>query len=123
MFQATGYKRRYQVCFFDVPSIVDNSEASTDFFEALAETDSISLFSHMTIQIIIDKAWREHRNFFKVFFEIPYIILVLAYFLWSVFCNVSDSLPSIFKSPEDKAKVGYYICVSLIGPLAMYFFL
>jgi hypothetical protein len=49
MFQVTGYKRRYRVCFFDIPNILDNSEASTKFFEALAETDSISLFSHMTI--------------------------------------------------------------------------
>ena len=121
LFTVEGYKRRYQVCFFDIKNIVDNTEESDYFFEALAHSNKLSLFSHMSIQIIIDKSWREHRKFFKFFFELPYIILTLAYFFWSVFCNVNDDNEDIFPSLKVKHKVGYYICLVLIAPLSSYF--
>ena len=46
----------------------------------------------MSVNIIIEKAWAEHRTFFITFFVIPYVILLLAYFTWSNFTGEYESV-------------------------------
>jgi hypothetical protein len=48
----------------------------------IGETDNMELFERMSVNIIIEKAWKEHRIFFITFFIIPFLIWLLSYFVW-----------------------------------------
>ena len=94
-----SFLQQLNLCFFDIPNINDQSEKSNDFFDALSETDSMDLFDSLSINIILEKAWSEHRTSFVCFFTLPYCVLVSAYFIWSNFVMV-EFTDSIFASVQ-----------------------
>ena len=85
-----GDQQQLDLCYFDIPFINDCSKQSNDFFEALAETEDLELFESLSINIILEKAWSEHRPFFICFFTAPYCILIASYFIWSNFVMVEQ---------------------------------
>ena len=82
MFNERGYKKKLKLCYFDIPNINDRSKESNDFFEVIGETDDMELFERMSVNIIIEKAWKEHRTFFITFFILPFLVWLLSYFVW-----------------------------------------
>lgn len=107
------------MAYFDIPSINDLSVKSNEFFEVLSETENIDLFKHRSVNIIVEKAWAEHRNFFICFFTIPYIILVAAYFFWSNFTSVPFE-KSGFAKEETQIWAGL-VCHVVIVVFASFF--
>jgi hypothetical protein len=105
--------------YFDIPSINDLSIKSNEFFEVLADTENIDLFKCRSINIIIEKAWAEHRTIFICFFAIPYIILLIAYYTWSNFTSLALD-KSGFETEEGKMMAGK-VCHSFIVFFASYF--
>lgn len=51
----------------------------------------MQLFELMSVKIIIEKAWKEHRTFFITFFILPFVVWLLSYFVWvNWFSNVEQ---------------------------------
>ena len=79
MFTPEGSARPLSLCYFDIPSINDRSIKSNEIFEALAETTDLKIFNSLSVNIILEKAWQEHRTVFIVFFVAPYCLLLGAF--------------------------------------------
>ena len=128
MFNERGYKKKLKLCYFDIPNINDGSKQSNRFFDALAlHSNDITLYDHLSVNIIIEKAWSEHRNFFIRFFMIPYIVLILAFTIWSHFLSnfgtcTAESDDGYFGSEIQRQKSAY-ACWILILIICSFFLL
>jgi hypothetical protein len=87
----------------------------------------MTLYDHLSINIIIEKALNENRNFFIGFFLLPYVVLILAFTIWSHFA-------SDFKTCTPESDNGYfgselqrqnsaYACWIIIVIICSFFFL
>ena len=85
--------------YFDITQIKDFSQKSNDFFECVANSDDLQLFETKSIQIIVKEAWKKHEAFFICFFTVPYVILTIAYFIWSNFATMEKEV-KMFKDEE-----------------------
>jgi hypothetical protein len=100
MFTADAFVRPLSLCYFDIPSINDRSLKSNAIFEALSETEDLKIFNSLSVNIILEKAWLEHRTFFVVFFVAPYCLLLGTFFFWSNYCSFYKFERAGFRSAE-----------------------
>jgi hypothetical protein len=49
LFDPKGFAKKLRLTFFDIPGINDMSEESDSFFEVLAGTDNLALFTKTSI--------------------------------------------------------------------------
>ena len=87
----------------------------------------MTLYDHLSVNIIIEKAWNEHRNFFIGFFMIPYIVLILAFTIWSHFLSnfgtcTAESDDGYFGSEIQRQKSAY-VCWIIILIMCSFFLL
>lgn len=88
LFDPKGFPKRLRLCFFDIPNISDLSKESDEFFNVLADSDNLDLFSNTITHIIINNAWSELRIFFFWFMMFPYLVLLISFTLWQTFVIV-----------------------------------
>jgi hypothetical protein len=74
--------------FLDIVGVhTYTDDVAVKFFDALAETSDLSLFSHRSVQAIIEFKWPLVREFtIKVLF-IPFCIYLAVFVTWSNFFN------------------------------------
>jgi len=122
MFTKDGFVRPLSLCYFDIPSINDRSSKSNAIFEALSETEDLKIFNSLSVNIILEKAWQEHRTVFIVFFVVPYCLLLGTFFFWSNYCSFHKPERAGFKSEEAQKEAGIVSCF-IIAITCMYFLL
>ena len=122
MFTSEGSARPLSLCYFDIPSINDRSIKSNEIFEALAETTDLKIFNSLSVNIILEKAWQEHRTVFIVFFVAPYCLLLGTFFFWSNWCSFHKFERAGFKSAEAQRDAGIasFVIIVITG---LYFLL
>ena len=54
LFNPKGFPKKLRLCFFDIPNITDLSKESDEFFNVLADSENLDLFSITIIHIIIN---------------------------------------------------------------------
>jgi len=64
------------------------SKESDEFFNVLADSDNLDLFSITITHIIINEAWSELRVFFFWFMMFPYMVLLISFTIWQTFVIV-----------------------------------
>jgi hypothetical protein len=114
IFTSEGSTRPLSLCYFDIPSINDRSIKSNEIFEALAETTDLKIFNSLSVNIILEKAWQEHRTVFIVFFVAPYCLLLGAFFFWSNWCSFQKFERAGFKSAEAQKDAGIVSFVIIV---------
>ena len=120
LFTANGFVRPLSLSYFDIPSINDRSVKSNEIFEALSETENLAIFNSISVNIIIEKAWHEHRAVFVYLFVAPYCLLLGTFFYWSNFCSFYNFERAGFNSADDQKRAGI-VCFAIIATTCLYF--
>lgn len=120
MFTKDGFVRPLSLCYFDIPSINDRSIKSNAIFEALSETEDLKIFNSLSVNIIIEKAWLEHRKVFVILFVAPYCLWLGTFFFWSNYCSFHKYERVGFKSHEAQQEAGI-VSFFIIVIMGLYF--
>ena len=71
MFVERSFKRKLKSCYFDISKSLSCLIAINKIFEVISIEYDMSLYDYLSVNIIIEKAWSEHRNFFVGFLMVP----------------------------------------------------
>ena len=121
VFNPDGIPRRLELCFFDIPYIVDQSRGSDRFFRTLAVEDvDHAVFEEEIVQIIIERAWRESAATFFLFLALPQLTLQCLFFTWSNYLTVPDrDEDGVETTSESKDKAALLFCYLILGNIAL----
>jgi len=100
LFDKTGYSKKLQLQFFDVPNVIDFSDKSCRFFNELANTKNLRLFNKNSVIIILNKAWKELQYIYVLFLFVPYLLLLASFSFFSNVITVDLDQQIFFKSKE-----------------------
>jgi hypothetical protein len=120
MFTPDGFVRPLNFSYFDIPCVNDRSTKSNEIFKVLSETENLAIFNHVSVNIIIEKAWEEHRLSFTFLFLVPYCLLLGTFFFWSNFCSFYHYERVGFSSEAQQVRAGI-VSFAIIGATCFYF--
>jgi hypothetical protein len=82
LFDKTLIARQLDICYFDIPDLHEFSEHGHVFFDHLAVSEQMDIFSVRIVQIIITHKWKLIGNFIKYGMFVPYLTLLMTNLIW-----------------------------------------
>lgn len=101
--------------FIDLPQVHSSAnKISRRFFDALAQVDSMDLFTSRTVQVLVDYKWPLVRKYTVIYMLIPFVIFHLTFIVYSNVLNFQYTATDAYYN-------GQYAVSAILYAFCIYF--